>query len=479
MIKILLFSSVFTLLLGAGQPAHSEDQSVVLQVEPVDYTLDIAVDYDSNEVSGTCRVTVQNTSDTPAHNIPFLLYRLLVVTSVTDENSRELNYKQSITPIKDWEAIEVNYLVISPNETIQPKECRTIIINYAGQLKGYSEQGWRYVKDHVDREFTMMRWDGYGYPVLAIPDDNVVSKFFNFRFDYAINVTVPIDLVVATGGTLIGKVERGSTVHYSYHSRKPSWRMDITIADYGILEKDLNTVFYFKKDIDGADDIMNAMEESIKTYTGWFGPLKNYSGFSIIEVPNGYGGQADVAAITLPADNLSDSKTIEIVYHEFSHMWNVRALDANPCRLESEGLAQFLQILLREELDGEANAVDEAVKKHRDRFRTAVEKTPKFMSVPMCDYGVSDMIDYSYSNGMVFFTLLYRLCGKDEFNRVIGSFQQKYSDTGAWLEDFTRYILENTSAISNAFIQDWIYTPKAAELITGTLSMEEIINLYR
>jgi hypothetical protein len=479
MIKIVLFSSVFIFLSGAAQLAHSEDQSIVLQVEPIEYKLDIAVDYESDEVSGICKVTVKNTSNTPAQYIPFLLYRLLVVTSVTDENLCDLNYKQSITPIKDWEAIEVNYLVISPDESLQPKECRTIIINYTGQLKGYSEQGWQYVKDHIDREFTYMRWDGYGYPVLAIPDDNVIHKFFNFRFDYTLNVTVPKDLVVANSGTLIGKEESGSTICYSYCSRKPSWRIDIAIADYGILKKDLNVVFYFKKDIDGADYIMNAMEKSIETYTNWFGPLKNYSGFSIIEVPKGYSGQADVAAIILPADNLTDSKTIETVYHEFSHMWNVRALDANPCRLEIEGLAQFLQTLLREEIDGEANLVDAAVKKHRDRFRAAVKKTPLFMSVPICDYGVNNMIDYSYSNGMVFFTVLYRLCGKDVFNRLIGSFQKKYSTTGAYLEDFTRHILENTSAVSNTFIQDWIYTPKATELITGTLSMIELINLYR
>ncbi|MBN1998004.1 hypothetical protein JW935_10655, partial [candidate division KSB1 bacterium] len=364
-------------------------------------------------------------------------------------------------------------------KALQPNESRTMIIHYAGRLKGYSEQGWRYVMDHVDREFTMIRWDGYGYPVLAIPDDNVMYKFYHFRFDYTLNVTVPNDLVVANGGMLTGKEELGSTIRYSYCSSKPSWRMDIAIADYGILKKDRNTVFYFKKDIDGADYIMNAMEKSIKTYTSWFGPLKDYSGFSIIEVPKGYSGQADVTSITLPSDNLTDPGTIEIVYHEFSHLWNVRALDTNPCRLESEGLAQFLQTLLREELDGEVNVVDEAVKKHRDRFRTAVEKTPSFLSVPICDYGANDMIDYSYSNGMIFFTLLYKLAGNDEFNRLIGGFQQKYSATGAYLEDFTRYILENTSVISDTFIQDWVYTPKAAELITGTLSMEEIIKLYR
>ena len=477
--KRLLFSLLCAFLTGIVQSALSEEQTVPLQVEPVKYSLDIFVDYDSEQVSGTCEVTVKNTSDTPARYIPFLLYRMHEVTSVTDGKSEEMNYTQSITVMKGWEVIEVNFLVISPAKAIQPGEQRTVSIEYGGPLKGYAEQGWRYVKDHIDRDFTMMRCDGYGYPVIGIPDDTAMYKIDAFRFDYTMNITVPKGLVVANGGKLNGKEETGSTVRYSYSSIKPSWRMDIAIADYGILKKDKNTVFYFKKDIDGAEYIINAMEKSVETYSDWFGPLKDYSALSIIEVPEGYGGQADVTTITLPSDNLATPASLEIVYHEFSHLWNVLALDAVPCRLESEGLAQFLQNLLSEELGGNTNAVDIAVGKYRERFRNAVKNKPSLSSVPICDYGLKKMIDYSYTNGMLFFTVLYRLCGKDEFNNVIRTFIEKYNSTGAHLEDFTTHIAEHSSAVSDTFIQDWVYTPKAAELITGNLTLAEIENLYR
>jgi len=476
---VLFLSIVFSFFAGAVQSAHAEEQSVLLQVEPLEYSLDIVVDYENEQVAGSCTVTVENTSDKPASHIPFLLYRMLEVTAVTDENSQNMAYRQELTPLKGWEVIEVNSLVITPRNAIQPKESRTVTIEYGGTLKGYAEQGWRYVKDHIDREYTMMRYDGYGYPVLAVPDDTIMYKIAGFRFDYTMNVTVPKGLVVANGGTLTGKRETDTTVCYSYRSIKPSWRMDIAIADYGILQKDGNTVYYFKKDIEGVEKIMNAMETSIRTYSDWFGPLKDFRGFSIIEVPVGYSGQADVTAIMLPSDNLTSPGTIEIVYHEFSHLWNVQPLDETPCRLESEGLAQFHQTLLRQELDGEANAVDAAVERYRERFRNAVEKTPSFMTIPMCDYGVKSMIDYTYTNGMVFFTILYRLCGKEEFNSILCTFISEYGTKGAYLKDFTTHITDNAPELPDAFIQDWVYTSKAADLITGPLSTDEIISLYR
>lgn len=474
-----VFILSYAFLLGFSRPIYSGEEPVQLCVEPLEYILDITVDYERDQVAGTCAVTVENTSDRPARHIPFLLYRLLEVNSVTDENGRELPFRQERTPLKGWEVIEVNSLVINLQNVLQSNERRTVAIEYKGTLKGYAEQGWRYVKDHIDKEFTMMRYDGYGYPVLAIPDDTMIYKIAAFRFDYTMNVTVPKGLVVANGGILTGRKETDSTVRYSYKSKKPSWRMDIAIADYDILQKDNNTVYYFKKDVDGADNVMKAMDISIDTYSRWFGPLRDYTGFSIIEVPEGYSGQADVAAIMLPSDNLASAETIEIIYHEFSHLWNVQPLDDNPCRIESEGLAQFLQVLLSEKLDGKENAVGEAVKKHRDRFRKAVEKTPAYLTVPMCDYGIKNMVDYSYSNGMLFFTVLYRLTGEDDFNRIIRTFVNKYRTTGALLENFTAHIQETSQAVPDEFIQDWIYTPKAAELISGTMTMEEITSLYQ
>ena len=73
--------------------------------------------------------------------------------------------------------------------------------------------------------------------------------------------------------------------------------MDIAIADYKLIERDGNTVFYFPPDKEGAKRLLSAMEQSFGLYSAWFGSLKQYHGLSIIEVPQDYGGQSDVASI--------------------------------------------------------------------------------------------------------------------------------------------------------------------------------------
>ena len=73
--------------------------------------------------------------------------------------------------------------------------------------------------------------------------------------------------------------------------------MDIAISNYQLLEKDKNKIYYFSPDSAGAQNIMKAVDQSLNVYSNWFGPLDNFQGFTVIEVPEGYGSQADVTSI--------------------------------------------------------------------------------------------------------------------------------------------------------------------------------------
>ena len=64
-------------------------------------------------------------------------------------------------------------------------------------------------------------------------------------FDYRLDVTVPEGLTVANGGELLGREERGDQVRLSYRNLRPSWRIDIAIAAYEVLENESSRVFAF------------------------------------------------------------------------------------------------------------------------------------------------------------------------------------------------------------------------------------------
>jgi len=445
----------------------------------IHYELDLRIDYDTEKIFCDCEITISNHTDQPIEQIPILLYRLLTVKSVTDENNRAIPYSQNVISVSGWEKLQVNFIEISLEKKLDPNERRTIKIEYEGYLLGYSETGWRYVKDHINKDFTIIRTDGFGYPIIGYPNDRDMMAIVKERYHYLLNVSVPNGLKLANGGKLVKKMKNGEMTTYTYQSIKPSWRLDMAISDYHLLEKNENSVFYFAEDSAGAENIMLALEKSVNTYSEWFGHLHNYQGFKIIELPEGYGSQADITSILMTADNFTPPYKTTGIYHEISHLWNVIPLDPQPCRVESEGLAQFLQFLLLKKLNNQVNAIEDAAEKYLKRIQTSFKKNPKYRTIPMKDYGIQGMTDYSYTLGMVVFAILYEMVGDNHFNKMIGTFYSKYDKTGATLDDFINICKKEAPIDLTLFLNDWLDTTKAIDDVIEGKTYKEFVHYYK
>ena len=457
--------------------AHSQDLDQLPNT--LEYSIDLIIEYDSKKLYGKCEMKISNESDEPIKNVPILLYRLLTVNAVENENDESLPYSQSIMSISGWEEIQVNFINISLNRLLSPGEERIIILEYEGFLFGYSAEGWRYVKDHIDKNFTLISTDGYGYPVIGYPSEKGMMKVAQQQYDYQIKVTIPEGVHAVTGGRLIEKTRTDDKATYIFHSKKPSWRLDIAISDYKMLESGENKVFYFANDSTSAVTIMKAMQDSYELYTSWFGELDNYMGFSIIEIPEGYSSQQDVAAIILSAENFKESSDMRTIYHEIAHSWNVRNMDDQPSRFETEGFAQLMQFLLLEKLDNKENAVAEAAQDFLERVRNRFIENQEYQNIPIKDYGIYDMTDFSYTLGMAVFAILYDLVGQENFNTLIGSFYSANNKKGATLDDFINHCKELATSDLEKFFDDWIYTTRGVKLVVEGKTYDELIEYYR
>ncbi|MBN2103549.1 hypothetical protein JW835_05855 [bacterium] len=443
----------------------------------LEYKLDLSVEYGTKMLYGQCEISILNDTEQAIENIPVLLYRLLSVKNITDDKGRVLPFNQNVVSILDWQEIQVNYIEISLNDILNPGEQIKIDISYEGYLFGYSAEGWRYVKDHIDEKFTIIRTDGFGYPMVGYPDDQYMMSVYD-QYDYLINITVPDEMTAVTGGKLIEKKKTGNNIIFTYQNKKPSWRLDIAVSDYRIDQKGENRVYYFAGDSLGADKVINALQTSLDLYTQWFGPLKNNQGLTIIEVPEGYGSQQDVNAIILTADHFKAKKEMIGIYHEAAHLWNVTHLDDQPCRFESEGFAQFLQFLLLEKLDNRENAVSEAAQRFLDRVRNDFNENKEYQTVPIRDYGIRDMTDYSYTLGMAVFAIFYDLVGQDHFNHIIGSFYSENYSTGATLDEFVHHCKTLAPVDLEQFFNDWIYTTSGIKQMMKGATFKELLALY-
>ena len=445
----------------------------------LEYRIDLKIDYDTRKLFGICEMKISNETDNPIEKVPILLYRLLTLKSVNDERDESLTYSQSIMSISGWEEIQVNFIDISLNKILNPGEQQTIILEYEGFLFGYSSEGWRYVKDHIDKNFTLIRTDGFGYPVIGYPSEKDMMKISQQQYDYLINITIPASLHAVTGGKLIDIIGTGDEKTYVFRNKKQSWRLDIAISDYKTLEQGENRVYYFADDSISAQKIMKALQGAFNLYTSWFGPLDNYQGFSIIEVPEGYSSQQDIAAIILSAENFKESSDMRTIYHEIAHSWNVRNMEDQPSRFETEGFAQFMQFRLLEELDKKGNAVSEAAEGYLDRVRNAFLANKEYQTIPIKDYGIHEMTNYSYTLGMAVFAIFYELIDQEHFNNIIGTFYSDNHASGATLDEFIEHCIKLAPVDLKRFFKDWIYTTRGINLVVEGKTYDELIDYYR
>ena len=439
--------------------------------EPISYDLKINIDFENGKLHGKCILKFNNRGNNDT--LPIILYRLLKVNSVAGMNGEPLDFNQKVVSFSDWEALQVNYVQIHTGKV------QTVSIDYEGYIFGYAETGMSYIKDNINQDFTIIRQDCLSYPVISMPSFSNLRSSLSHKFDYKVEISVPDTLFAVNGGRLISRESNGTQTVYTYNNIKPAWRIDICVAKYNVHSSNNLSVYYFPEDSVGATVLLNAAEESYKLYSEWFGEMHN-PGYSIIEIPDGWGSQTDVTCIIQSAAAFKNNENLDEVYHEISHIWNLTATDSFPCRVESEGLATFLQFLIEEKLNSKPGLTDSMASRIMLKLKNNLTKKPDLMNTAMIDFGKYGFTNYSYTKGMLFFYLLYKISGEKAFFSLIKKYYQLFRKTGAKTDDLTNIIIRDPK-IKNAelLVNDWIYTAKSSELISNTENISSLIDYYK
>jgi hypothetical protein len=479
--RILLITLCLSIGAAFTAPALAETAGPRPVLKTTACKLDIRIDYEKEKLFGECRLTFVNGSREPLGKVPLVLYRLMKITSVKDDDGAPLPCDQRILAFEDWDKYQANIIEAVLKVPLPAGEKKTIDILYEGYLAGLTETGMGYVKDHVDKDFTIIRPDCLAYPMIGYPSWTDTRALGMQAFDYDVSVTVPDSLVVANGGRATGVVTKDGLTTYSYRNILPAWRIDLAVAKYGVIEDREGgfKVFHFAQDREGAQRVLQALRESTALFSGWFGPAQGAAVYSVIEIPEGFGSQADVTSALQTRSAFQDPDQLVQLYHEVSHRWNVRSLDPQPPRFESEGLAMLLQNLAREKLEKKPGSLDKGAERLRDHFRRECKEDIKAKTTAMIDYGKEKLTDVSYSKGMLFFYVLYKLAGEEHFLKAVGGFYQTYKDKGATAAEFVSYLRKNIKLPLDAFFKDWVTGAASSDDLLGPLSLDEITRKYR
>ncbi|NNG17860.1 MAG: hypothetical protein HKM89_15400 [Gemmatimonadales bacterium] len=470
---------------GAPAPAPPASPGVdLIGLRLAHLRLDLAIDYDKRRLDGMATLEVENASDEPVLLIPLLLYRLMTVSEITDQGGTPVAFTQDIVTLEDWPQYQANHITIILDSPIEPGERGAVRVTYGGYLAGFTETGMGYVRDHINRDFTILREDALAFPVLGVLSWEQNRAAPRAPFAFGVRITVPEDLTVAAGGEFVARTVNDGSATFEYRSVLPADFVNIAIAPYRLLESQGGgggggaRIFYLPDDSVGARRVLSRLDQALAFLEERFGPLGAHPGLTVIEIPEGFGSQASLAAgIIQTRDAFNDPSQHRQFYHELSHLWNAPDLDA-PSPRWNEGLASFLERRLAAELDGWGELesyMEEAARGIVERF----EENPSYLTTPFIDYGKASLTGLSYRVGMLMFYALYELTGPEAFDAAIGGYFQRYRQSGGTTEAFVEFFQESTSARLEGFFDDWLSTTQWVDRLRAAGSVEAMVAEYR
>jgi len=412
--------------------------------------------------------------------IPFILYRLLDAQVVRDRKGTSLNFKQSVAKLTDENRFQVNSIQIRLSKPLSPGASIEIIMNYRGSVYGYPEI-MRYVQDRVSEQYSLIRPDGLSYPVLACPTLECYMNTYQSTFSYDVRVTVPSGYVAACGGILMGTIEQEGTTTFLYQSKVPTWRIDIAVAKFNVLRDEENKllVYALPEDEQGAVAVLEGVKRAIGFYSQMFGGVRDYQGYTVIEIPDGWGSQAGDLYILQTAAAFEDARRIPGVYHELAHTWNVKAKPGvQRCRWFDEGFASYFDALAVREFQGQ-KALEDKMASYREIFIQRVQKDEKNYSTPIAEYGRYELGENSYLKGPWVLYVLHQIVGEERFRQIIRRFLSEFKNRPADFKDFQKVAEQVADKDLSKFFGEWIMGTASSKYLIDRIPVQEIAQMYQ
>ena len=471
--KIFSLICMVTPLLLAGQTFATDLPKVT------HYSLKLRVFPKERRVSVAAQLSLSNNTGEPQSEIPLLLYRLLEVQSVADEKDQPLRFSQSVLGLSDEKNLQANVIKIQLATPLLPHSSLRLNVNYDGAIFGYPEV-MAYVRDTINEPFSLIRPDAFAYPMLALPTNKSVSSAYDSSFTYDLETTVPTGYTVACGGTLTATNRGVDTITFAHKSKIPTWRIDMAIAKFKILadEERKLSIYVLPEDEPGGRNLLNGMKNVIAFYSRMFGPVKNYQGYTAIEIPDGWGSQAGNYYILQSAAAFKDPDRISEMYHEVAHTWNVKGKPGvKRCRYFDEAFASYFESLAIREFNGEPAFLAET-ERSRELFARWAKYDKRNYDTPIADYWKEELGRLSYTKGAWSLYVLHQLVGEEKFRAIIREFLQAFSESGADFEDFRKTAERVSGKNLGKYSDEWFYGTESSRLLVEKVPIEEIVRRY-
>lgn len=476
--KKLMLCSTLCLISAVAAVAATNDLPSISH-----YSLQLRLFPKEERLEAVAKLMVTNKAGQAFSEAPFLFYRLLDVQKVTDEKGSPLTFHQTITKLAEPNVhnFQVSLLTVQLAKPLIPGAATNLTITYSGSIYGYAEI-WGYVKDRVSEKYSLLRPDTLAYPMLAHPTQESWHKSYGHEwpFTYDLTVTVPDGYVVACGGAQQNVSVKENLATFMFKSKVPTWRIDIAAAEFKVINDEAKqlSVYVLPEDEKNGAAILDAVGRSVKLYSKLFGELKDYRGYTVIEIPDGWGSQASDYYILETAAAFKDLKNVVELYHEVAHTWNAKPKpEVQRTRWFDEAFAMYFQAIALREFESE-KAYQAEMDDDRESFIKRVQRDKRNFDTPIVDYGTYELGDASYTKGAWSLYVLHQLVGDEQFKHIIRAFLSEHWARPADFKDFQEVAERVSHRKLDKYFQEWFYTSVSSQLLVDKIPITEIVKRY-
>ncbi len=232
------------------------------------------------------------------------------------------------------------------------------------------------------------------------------------------------------------------------------------------------------KDEKNATAILDGVSRSVQLYSQMFGDLKDYQGYTLIEIPDGWGSQASDYYLLQVASTFDDVQHLAQLYHEVAHTWNAKTKpDIQRCRWFDEAFAMYFQALAIREFEGQ-DAYKKEMDRDRESFINRATRDRKNFDTPIAEYGKYELGGNSYSKGPWSLYVLHQLVGEEQFKSIIRTFLSEFRDKPADFKDFQKLAEQVAHRNLEKYFQEWFYTSASSQLLADKVPVMDIVKRY-
>jgi aminopeptidase N len=223
---------------------------------------------------------------------------------------------------------------------------------------------------------------------------------------------------------------------------------------------------------------LGGAREVINFYSGIFGRPKHYQGYTVIEIPDGWGSQASHFYFLQTAAAFKESSRIGEVYHEIGHSWNVTASPSvKRCRYFDEAFASYFESLPIRRFEGEQRFKEE-MEKSRTAFVRWAKNDQKVFETPIAEYGKEELGRHSYTKGSWSLYVLNQIVGDERFALIVRTMIAEFGDKAIDFAGFQTMSERISKRSLKKFFDEWIYGTESSKLLVDSAPIINIVKRY-